>query len=83
VIGVLVLAEYQHTAIGTVLEHTAGSFYAIEMRHGDIHDDDIRPDASGLADGVQTIGRHIHHLDILASVKQGPEAVPYDSMIVS
>src|SRR5438552_8727314 len=73
--------EDQHARLRTFLDNAPRRLHAVELRHGDVHDDDVRSQAQRLGDRLAAVGRDGNHLKV-ASLEQGAEAVPDDRVIV-
>src|SRR5438445_6840864 len=73
--------EDQHARLRTFLDDAPRRLHAVELRHGDVHDDDVRAQAQRLGDRFAAVARNRNHLQV-AHLEQGPKTVPDDRVIV-
>ena len=63
-------------------EDAARRLDAIEDRHVEIHEHDIRGQQAALLEGLGAVGRHAHELDLLERGDEPSEPVADDAMVV-
>jgi hypothetical protein len=80
---VLVHAQGDHANVRIVGREAAGGFDAVELRHGDIHDDDIGPQAGGEFDGFAAVAGFAHNFEVGLGAQNHAEALPHYGVIVS
>src|SRR6267143_2067674 len=73
--------EDQHARLRTFLDDAPRRLHAVELRHGDVHDDDVRSQAQRLGDRLAAVARDRNHLQV-ARFEQGAKTVPDDRVIV-
>src|SRR6266853_3060952 len=73
--------EDQHARLRTFLDDAPRRLDTVELRHGDVHDDDVRSQAQRLGDRLATVARDRDHLQV-AHLKKGAKTVADDSVIV-
>jgi hypothetical protein len=60
----------------------AGGFEPVEVRHADIHEDDIGDVPPGGLDRPAAVTRFADHLDVRLGVEYHPEAGPHQLLVV-
>src|SRR6266849_6520422 len=81
VLGAQIHGQDQHARVWAFLDDAPRRLDAVELRHGDVHDDDVRAQTLRLGDRLATVARNRDHVYI-AHFEQGPKTVPDDRMIV-
>src|SRR5712692_7978825 len=81
VLGAQIHGEDQHARLRTFLDDAPRRLHAVELRHGDVHDDDVRAQAQRLGDRLAAVARDTNHLQV-ALFEQGPKTVTDDRVIV-
>src|SRR5260221_14574945 len=81
VLGAQIHGEDQHARVRALLDDAPRRLDAVELRHGDIHDDDVRAQTLRLGDRLATVTRNRDHVYV-AHFEQGPKTVPDDRVIV-
>ena len=66
-----------------MFEDELGRLDAVEKRHGDVHDDDVRGQGRGKRDGVAAVIGFTDHFEIVLALEKGTEAGAHDGVIVS
>ncbi|HEU4536023.1 MAG TPA: hypothetical protein VFS00_17985, partial [Polyangiaceae bacterium] len=54
----------------------------VELRHGDVHDDDVRPEAQRQRDRFAPVRRLAHHLHVAGGADERPEDRAHDGMVI-
>src|SRR2546421_2681887 len=73
--------EDQHARLRAFLDDAPRRLDAVELRHGDVNDADVRFQAQRLGDRLAAVARRRDHLQV-ARFEQGPKTVPDDRVIV-
>ena len=63
-------------------EDAPGGLQAVELGHADVHQDDVRMEARGLADGFDAVVGLGDHLDVVLVCEQQPEAGAHHRLVV-
>ena len=64
------------------VEQHSSRFDAVERRHADVHQHDVRPQPERLRDGVLAVLSLADHLDVLLGVQNHAEAGPDERLVV-
>jgi len=64
-------------------QNTASSLYPIDIGHGHVHENDVRPHLARSFDGLQTVDRFAHHLDTCLLLQQRPQALAQDGVVIN
>ena len=79
---ILVHAEDDDLRLGVVFHDAARGFHAVDLRHGDIHDDHVRPQLLGEAHGFRAFAGFAHHLHVGFLVDDELEALADHRVII-
>ena len=74
--------EDEDLRLGQAVADVAGGAQAVEVGHGEIHQDDVRTFLLREKKGLLAVGRRADHLDSLLHLQSVPEAVPEQPLIV-
>ena len=55
---------------------------AVQLRHGDVHHDDVGPEETRLSDGVASVGGLADDFEVLLLAEEGPEPLADDPVVV-
>src|SRR5258706_9617512 len=81
VLGAQIHGEDQHARLRTLLDDAPRRLHAVELRHGDVHDDDVRPQTLRLGHRLATVTRNRNHLHV-SRFEQRAKTVADDRVIV-
>src|ERR1017187_8605728 len=81
--GILVHAEGKHPRMGIGGGKAAGGFDAVELRHGDIHDDHIRAQLGGQVDSFPAVTGFADDFHVGLGAEDHLEAVAHHGVVVS
>ena len=74
--------EDEHFAGQALLDDLARGLEPVQLRHGDIHDDDIRGELLRHVDGLAAIFGLADHFDVGFGGKEGTDSLAHDRMVV-
>src|SRR6185437_16304839 len=60
-----------------------GSLHAVHPRHADVHEDDVGAEPRGHVDGLGTVGRLTHHLQVRLGVDHHLQAVAQQGLALA
>src|SRR5947209_8195416 len=81
VLGAQIHGQDQHARFRTFLDDAPRLLHAVELRHGDVHDDDVGAQAQSLGDRIAAVARGRNPLQVARS-GQGTKTVTDDRVIV-
>ena len=79
---ILVHAEDDDLRLGMIFDDAAGGFHAVDLRHGDIHDDHVGPQLLSEAHGFRAFAGFADHLHIGFLVDDELEALPDHGVVI-
>ena len=75
--------EDQHLGAVVALDDLAGGLDAVQLRKGDVHDDDVRMDPLDELRRAATVSRLADDLDLLVGLEQTPQTLSHDGVVVN
>jgi hypothetical protein len=55
---------------------------AVDARHADVHEHDVRHELGSQANGLLAVAGLADHLDVFLGIEQGPESRPHQGLVV-
>jgi hypothetical protein len=59
-----------------------GSFQPVQNRHGDVHEDQIRPNLLTQLDGFHPVGSFTNNLEVLPVLDETSQPLPKEHMVI-
>ena len=76
-------AQGDHANVRVFGREAAGGFDAVEFRHGDVHHDDIGPQAGCELDGFAAVAGFADDFEVRLGAQKHAKTLPHHGVIVS